>query len=886
MKKTMLWMLLSVILLCTILLPAEVKAAEVMGGTCGENLTWQIDDAGVLTVSGTGIMQFTSGSPWSGHKQDIRKLVVEEGVTGITDNAFSGCTALTELVLPESLEFIDRSAFARCTALTNVEFGEKLVYIDEGAFEGCTGLKSVTIPGSVQQIGKKAFSGCTGLEEITIRNGVEEIDERAFEGCIGLTTLTIPDSVTKIGKNAFSRCARVTSVELGDGINAIFSGTFAECTSLTRITIPDSVRVIHDAAFELCIQLTEVNLGIWVSHVGPFAFLSCRSLTSIHVHEDNFDFRSIDGVLYSKDGKTLVQYPKGRSGTFTVPKGVTEIGTYAFYGCEKLEEVILGDSVYIVNNHAFLDCTALRQVSFGISVGTVWDYAFRNCTALTQLDFYGNAPMIAENAFFLVKANAYCPWGNETWTAEARQSYGGELTWEAREPDCDHAWDDGTAVAPTCTESGYIRYTCAICTYEVLEINAEPAGHDMDTTVIEATCETHGSTTSTCAVCGHTETTILYVSGHSFVNGACAVCGKMAPEGLVAQGVCGEGTFWMLNDKGEMTISGTGAMADWLFSYTGSTTPWDAYRDQIRKVIITDGVTYIGTSAFEGYEKLKEVIMADSVTEIGNSAFKNCYGLTNATLSSGVTVIGSDAFCGCGKLTEIILPEGLTQIGEDAFSMCKSLQIVIVPDSVTELGRRAFSYCTNLVYISVPHALFNSMSSWDMGRGCDNLWHILYREENESFYDNPLYHVGDAVITQERVEPQCATEGYIIYHCSGCGDTHPVAISASGHTWKPATCTDPETCRVCGETKDAALGGEHQWGEGIVVQTPTETQEGVWQYTCAVCSETKLESMNAVQTPDAQEPMHSTAVFILVIVGIVVVLLGASLVAVWIRRRA
>lgn len=887
MKKRMLGMLLSVMLLCLLLLPTKAQAATVDSGTCGENLTWQIDDAGVLTVSGTGSIEFTGNSPWNKHKRDITKIVVEEGVTGITVNAFSGCAALTELELPDSLEFIDRSAFARCTALTDVEFGEKLIFIDEGAFEGCTGLTSVTIPGNVKQIGDKAFAGCSGLTEITISNGVEEIGDNAFEGCTGLTSITVPDSVERIGKDAFRRCTGLTSVELGDGFSAIFSGTFAVCTSLTRITIPDSVRVIHDGAFEACIQLTEVTLGFWISQVSPLAFSSCTSLTSIHVHEDNFDFRSIDGVLYSKDGKTLVQCPEGRSGSFTVPNGVIEIRDYAFYSCEKLEEVILSDSVNIVCSHAFLDCTALRHVSFGTGVATVWEYAFRNCTALTQIDFYGNAPMIVENAFFLVKANAYYPWGNETWTAEAQQSYDGELTWAGREPDCDHAWDAGTAVAPTCTESGYIRYTCPVCTYEVIEINAEPTGHNMDTTVIEATCETHGSTTSTCAVCGYTETSILYATGHSFVNGACAACGELAPEGLVAQGVCGEGTYWVLNSKGELTVSGTGPMADWQFSYTGSTTPWDAYRDQITKVIITDGVTYIGTSAFEGYENLKEVNMANSVTEIGNNAFKNCYGLTNATLSSSVTVIGDDAFCGCEKLTELILPEGLAEIGEDAFSMCKSLRSIMIPDSVTKLGKRAISYCMNLVYISIPHALFNSMSGWDMLRGCDNLWHILYREENESYYDNPLNHVGDAVITQERVEPQCATEGYIIYHCSGCDKSYSALISPVGHTWKQATCTNPAICRVCGEVQGQALGGQHNWGEGVVVQTPTETQEGVLQYTCAVCGETKLEPMNATaQTPDAQEPMNGTTLFILVIVGMVVVLLGASLVVVWIRRRA
>lgn len=862
MKKRFLWVWLPVILLCMLLLPANVQAAEVTdSGTCGENLTWEIDDAGVLTVSGTGNMDFTGNPPWGKHKRNITKIVVEEGVTGIAVNAFGSCTALTVLELPDSLEFIDRHAFELCAALTDVHFGSKLAFIDENAFAGCTGLTRITIPDSVTEIGDSAFAGCTGL-----------------------TKITIPDSVTKIGKNAFRRCTGLTSVELGDGITTIFSGSFALCTGLTRITIPDKVFVIQDGAFEACIQLKEVTLGSRVNHVGPMAFADCASLTSFELN-NNFNFQVIDGVLYSPDGKTLIRCPEGLGGSFTVPKGVIHIGDYAFYSCDSLEAVTFRDSVTTIGSHAFLDCLSLNRVSFGTGLNTISDYAFRNCTGLTEIDFWGDAPMIAESAFFLVTATVRHPWGNETWTDAVKLPYGGELTWAAREPDCDHAWDGGTVVAPTCTEAGYIRYICQACTYVVTEQNADPTGHDLDSFITEPTCEAHGSVTYSCTTCGYTATSVIYARGHCYENGSCTACGGQAPEGLVANGVCDTGIFWMLDNTGLLTLEGEGVTPDWKASYSGSTVPWSDYRTQIKRVVIAHGITYLGTSAFEGCENLSEVMMGDTVAVIAESAFKNCYGLTRVNLGSGLTVIGNTAFYGCAKLTGITLLEGLTEIGERAFVACKSLRSVSIPDSVIQIGRRAFGQCTGLIYISLPGEPLTVYA--DVFYECTGLWHILYRNENRYFFGNAVHHIGDAVITQQRVEPQCATDGYIIYRCSECEDSHSVVLAAPGHTWKRATCTDPDTCKSCGETKGEPLGGEHSWGEGVVVQTPADDQPGVLQYTCSVCSETRLELMDdASQTPDTEKPADGTTVFILVIVAVVVVIAGAGLLIFLKQRRA
>ena len=151
-----------------VLYSSNILASGTCGaeGNNGDNLTWILDDEGVLTISGTGAMASWNwkGSPWYANKDKIESVVIEDGVTSIGANAFDGCSGLTSITIPSSV-----------------------TSIGEGAFEGCSGLTSITIPSSVTSIGKYAFSGCSGLTSITIPNSVTSIGTSAFSGCSGLT---------------------------------------------------------------------------------------------------------------------------------------------------------------------------------------------------------------------------------------------------------------------------------------------------------------------------------------------------------------------------------------------------------------------------------------------------------------------------------------------------------------------------------------------------------------------------------------------------------------------------------------------------------------------------------------------------------------------------
>ena len=198
-----------------VLYSSNILASGTCGaeGNNGDNLTWILDDEGVLTISGTGAMASWNwkGSPWYANKDKIESVVIEDGVTSIGANAFDGCSGLTSITIPSSVTSIGEHAFYGCSGLTSITIPSSVTSIGAYAFSGCS-VTSITIPSSVTSIGAHAFWGCSGLTSITIPSSVTSIEKYVFSGCSGLTSITIPNSVTSIGTSAFSGCSGLTRV--------------------------------------------------------------------------------------------------------------------------------------------------------------------------------------------------------------------------------------------------------------------------------------------------------------------------------------------------------------------------------------------------------------------------------------------------------------------------------------------------------------------------------------------------------------------------------------------------------------------------------------------------------------------------------------------------
>ena len=215
--------------------------ANVVTGTCGDNLQWAYDtDTHALTITGSGDMWDYSGgwasdatTPWKQVVSEITSVSLPDGLTRIGEGAFHSCSSLTSITIPNSVEIIG-----------------------DGVFHSCSSLSSVTIPSSVTSIGGCTFYSCSSLTSVTIPNSVTSIGGYAFQSCYSLTSITIPESVTSIGRCAFQSCHSLTSITIPNSVTSIGGYAFQSCSSLTSITIPNSVMSIGDGAFYDCSQVT------------------------------------------------------------------------------------------------------------------------------------------------------------------------------------------------------------------------------------------------------------------------------------------------------------------------------------------------------------------------------------------------------------------------------------------------------------------------------------------------------------------------------------------------------------------------------------------------------------------------------------------------------
>ena len=259
----------------------------VASGTCGDNLTWKLDDGGTLTISGKGAMTGWVDSdfaPWKTYSNTINKVVIQPGVTSIGGHAFSKCKNLTSITIPEGVTSIGISAFLDCFNLTSITIPKGVTSIELSTFQGCSSLTSITIPEGVTSIGVYAFQECSSLTSITIPEGVTSIEDGVFYKCSSFTSITIPEGVTRIGSSAFEGCSSLTSITIPEGVTSIGISAFWDCFNLTSITIPEGVTSIGTGAFRGCSSLTSITIPESVTSIGEYAFYACDGLIDVTYH--------------------------------------------------------------------------------------------------------------------------------------------------------------------------------------------------------------------------------------------------------------------------------------------------------------------------------------------------------------------------------------------------------------------------------------------------------------------------------------------------------------------------------------------------------------------------------------------------------------------------
>ena len=277
--------------------------ADIVEGTCGDNLTWTLNtEDSTFVISGIGTM--TDFPSWYDYASYIKYVTVEDGVTSIGDYAFANCYTLTSITIPNSVTSIGWSAF-----------------------QNCSGLTSAAIPNSVTSIGSRTFAGCSSLTSVTIPNSVINIGEHAFNSCSSLTSITIPNSVTSIGYAAFASCSRLTSVTIGSGVTTIGNAAFGACYNIQEVT---AYMPTPPAATSCGINPTAATLYVPAEYLEAYQnAVWWENFKEIRAIVSNWDVEFVDW-----DGTILatIKVPDGEAAT--APADPTREG-YTFIGWDK-----------------------------------------------------------------------------------------------------------------------------------------------------------------------------------------------------------------------------------------------------------------------------------------------------------------------------------------------------------------------------------------------------------------------------------------------------------------------------------------------------------------------------------------------------------------------
>ena len=463
-----------------------VEITKYIGSAEKVDIPEKINGKSVTSIGGAAFYDCTS----------ITSVIIPDSVGSMGVSAFGCCTNLESITLPDNVTNICDWAFHRCSNLTSITIPDGIMHISNGSFSECSSLTKVIIPNSVTQIGEAAFQDCTSLTGISIPNVVTSIGSYAFNGCSQLVSITIPDSITSIGDRAFCECTSLKGITIPDSVTCINDNTFFNCSSLTEITLPDGITQIGDFAFYNCNSLSKVKLPNGLTSIGEWAFGYCEKLNNINlpnsityvggyafnhtaiINEQTDDVKYIDKWLmnYSTDTYTSDEI------VIFVKEGTKNIAASAF-NFSGIDEVVIPESVEIINSFAFYNCFSLEKIIIPRNVTNIGENAFG----------YYNDGGNMKNSNFII----YCYSG----TAGEQYAIDNDFYYELLD-NHEHSFGNWKITkAATCTATGTKTRTCSVCG-KVETATIAKVAHKYVNTVVKPTYTAQGYTLHKCSVCG------------------------------------------------------------------------------------------------------------------------------------------------------------------------------------------------------------------------------------------------------------------------------------------------------------------------------------------------------------------------------------------------
>ncbi len=420
MRKTPLLALL-LLLVLVLALPGPTQAAQVTAsGSCGTDATWTLDADGVLTVSGEGPIRGYSQAapaPYQAYASQIKKLVIEAGITTVGTWAFAG--------------------------LEN--------------------LKAVSIADTVTEIGGRAFADCIGMTDLKLSAGLTVISSWAFSNCPGLTEIAIPVNVQTVGNYAFWKCTGLTRVEFLGPTATLKGWAFSRCWSLKNVILHEGLTTLEDHAFFDCVSLAQITFPASITQIGEDAFCQCTKLKHIYflgdapqLMHDCFELVLMAKVYYPQCNPTWQDSILQGYGGLLLWKPYMPAGAEHHYGDWTQTKAPACTEAGAEERTCHCGHTERREVAaLGHTPG-----AAATCTASQTCAVCGAvlAEQLGHSYTEAVVAPTCTEPGSSTYTCHCGDTYTEEL------PALGHSEELDAAVAPTCTETGLTEgWHCAVC---------------------------------------------------------------------------------------------------------------------------------------------------------------------------------------------------------------------------------------------------------------------------------------------------------------------------------------------------------------------------------------------------------------------------------------
>ena len=690
----------------------------------------------------------------------LQYVDMPNGLISIGDAAFSR-SGLKSISIPNSVLSIGTWAFDDCYELTEVTLGQQVSSIGNYAFRGC-GIKELTLPASIQHINARIFYN-SSLEniyidddnsqycdingivyskdmsrivccpprrsgEITIASGVTEICELAF-AYSSASLIHIPNTLMSIGEYAFESSPSLETLSLPNTITELPVGMCNFCNALSTVVLPDALVTIGAKAFRGCSRLSELFIPATIEYIGDDAFAACYSL-SITIDNNNQYYSYVDGLLLTKDGKTLVSafrlsdriihIPTGvetiSSESFSgemdleevyFPETVKTIGDNAFYGCENLHTVVFNGTLSLIEQSAFSDCYSLTDVTIPVEHITIEDGAFNNCTSLSSITISGTIESLGSSVFTSCNSLTSVTFGPIISHVGANL-FSDTSYYEDKNNWCDNLFIISDWIMGSDGVSGKINLPAGIVgladysfsfNNKIREVTCPASlrvigdGAFQSCSNLEAVHLNQGIKNlgqfafSGCNIGALRIPSSLEYIGYSFLytqNGSNAPL--YAPDPLASLGfpstlLVFEGNAPVLNDKAFLNI----APAIVFYPYNNST--WEnviglqygshtvSITGPSGTVSLHNGVTWVPYNPSTGSTFFPTVTLPTQLDTIEEYAFENC-PFTVVKIPDGVSVIREMAFSNCTSLTQIYIPSSVNTIADSALSGCNEVLII------------------------------------------------------------------------------------------------------------------------------------------------------------------------------------------------------------------